>query len=1662
MTQLNTDPSDGGLSIDVGGFGSFGSLISRNANYDPIGDSPESSTTYLSKIAIRVGGETSRTFIGDIPGIADPIITYDPNNQPFLVPLTTTISTFNAKGLNFELTQKVSDLSQDQNRTGSNLEQTYKITNPNGAPISLELVRYFDGDLKFDGSIQDTGGRLTKTGREIFFEKDSGDNVDAQSSTTFIGITAEGGSTNYPGRYEVGKYSSSHYDDVYGHITDGIDLNDQIEGDTNGNGFIDTDAYDVTSALSNKYVINPGETVTYTTNTIFGQGAPAAVVLPNRPPTISTPIADTVATQGSVFNFAVPSNSFQDPDGNTLTYKATLDNGNPLPTWLAFDPNTRLFSGTPSISDVTNINVNVTATDPQQASVTDTFKIEVVPSVIDPLPPSDTDYRYEFLSKDVVYKTGWVAGDILQAKYQDPKSKQIVGDYVVDKVFDDPQTGFYALGLTSKTLAPVLLIRGTELTLEKIFTDINADINSESVGFDQYQKNNDNISKWLAAASKLPDITGHSLGGALAQNFAADATSKGQRLGNIITFNSPGIAADKVDKFNPANTSRVKHYIVSGDVVSLSGAEFIPGGYEVFDTNTTWNLFDNHVKPVIEAPGTRSIYVSADVSSLNNKFFGYFDPEYLAVLTWAEAAILANSQLANPISQTIEKIPFEVIPPALLFRGTTEALRSTIGGDISTIGTLIASATTGNIPVAGGLSVPGEIKLVPNIWEIKDANLKFNTVEQTVSGSANILIPAGIAIGGSLGFARGQLDSIALNTDKLNIPIAATGASLQSIGGSVKNLTSPNLIEFGGKVNITDSLTGRIDISLPFPFNSLINDIPPHIWSLDVTGKMDKNSLTGTGELTILGGLAKGSATARLDWNQRLLSADTDLSILNGFISTRTGFITNPNSDIVLAGKASITVPTGIIGAGTSVNGKFKLQYINDNSSSNDFVASYGEIRTLFGNFDKSTKVSFDGKIDWSAGKELFDLPTPPAVATLRSISLDPSSIYQAPLAEVITATNQDSIIQPNAPLAAASAATINQYTVQPNAQWLILNAGWGTSNSSVQVQLKSPDGKIINESDFAANNIAIVNDLTDTQNRSVIISKPVAGTWLIEVVNPTGLDSLHYRAFRDSVAPTIELDPIVNTGNGNFTINYKAIDPDSTAKVSLFYSTDPSNFNGALIKNDLAESDGVSSYSWNAKELAEGDYYVYASIEDGDNAPIYSYAPGKVAVNNNVVTPVVVNTAPFVCQPLDNAVATQNKPFTLTIPALTFQDCDPGDVLTYSATLGNGSPLPSWLKFDSATGTFAGTPTSTSIGNLQVKVTATDKAQAQADSIFDLNVLAQPLTIQKATDDVWNISGSGKVKVSLLGKNTKQVNEVGVFKLDNNNRVNGIAPGDAGFAKAALENSSVMFSTLPDKTTDGLNPSQTLDVNDGDRLGFFVVSNGSVEEDLKNNEFNNVSTSIDPANPYVRDPLEVIEHQGAYTLNWQENNDLVLDVLSLDLQVDNTPTTPLSSISSLQGQKEGETIDLRDFIGQDIQATFTVKRDAKYNDTVSFYKIDDAAGTVTSLSGVKFRPQDSGYMQAVLSSAIAGLNLVTQNGQTNTIERTMQGGSLYAPILMSNVTSTNPTGEHIFTPFSLDNTDRTDHVRLLGNNTFGFEDMFNGGDKDFNDVVVQASFKTI
>lgn len=103
------------------------------------------------------------------------------------------------------------------------------------------------------------------------------------------------------------------------------------------------------------------------------------------------------------------------------------------------------------------------------------------------------------------------------------------------------------------------------------------------------------------------------------------------------------------------------------------------------------------------------------------------------------------------------------------------------------------------------------------------------------------------------------------------------------------------------------------------------------------------------------------------------------------------------------------------------------------------------------------------------------------------------------------------------------------------------------------------------------------------------------------------------------------------------------------------------------------------------------------------------------------------VNDAPVAQQPLTDHEVTSGGIFSYQVPAAAFDDVDADDVLTFEATLANGSPLPAWLSFDPASGLFFGTPGSGDIGTLQIRVVATDLAGAVAVQDFMLRVESVP-----------------------------------------------------------------------------------------------------------------------------------------------------------------------------------------------------------------------------------------------------------------------------------------------------------------------------------------------
>ncbi|WP_037585727.1 calcium-binding protein, partial [Stenoxybacter acetivorans] len=93
----------------------------------------------------------------------------------------------------------------------------------------------------------------------------------------------------------------------------------------------------------------------------------------NTPPAVGEPLAAVTMLIGSVAGFRLPENAFTDVDGDSLTFRATLENGEALPEWLKFDPDTKMFSGAVPSDSRNEYNVVVTATDSHGASVSQTW-----------------------------------------------------------------------------------------------------------------------------------------------------------------------------------------------------------------------------------------------------------------------------------------------------------------------------------------------------------------------------------------------------------------------------------------------------------------------------------------------------------------------------------------------------------------------------------------------------------------------------------------------------------------------------------------------------------------------------------------------------------------------------------------------------------------------------------------------------------------------------------------------------------------------------------------------------------------------------------------------------------------------------------------------------------------------------------------------------------------------------------------------------------------------------------------------------------------------------------------------------------------------------------------------------------------------------------------
>jgi Calx-beta domain/Domain of unknown function (DUF4114)/SdrD B-like domain/Cysteine-rich secretory protein family len=297
----------------------------------------------------------------------------------------------------------------------------------------------------------------------------------------------------------------------------------------------------------------------------------------------------------------------------------------------------------------------------------------------------------------------------------------------------------------------------------------------------------------------------------------------------------------------------------------------------------------------------------------------------------------------------------------------------------------------------------------------------------------------------------------------------------------------------------------------------------------------------------------------------------------------------------------------------------------------------------------------------------------------------------------------------------------------------------------------------------------------------------------------------------------------------------------------------------------------------------------------------------------------------------------------------------------------------------------------------------------------------------------VVNNSASFNLKFTPLQRLGAGADDLGVFAVDDEQgKIGALLPGQAGYLQAALDRSQTIFSTLGGAFFDPT-VSRQLTFQAGQRLRFFAV-----KDDTINSAKAILANGGTPNNIVLGDNslLPITNIGDKLNLAWSGTSSNLLIQAELSSQ-------PTATGTALQDKLD--LLDISSKVGP-VAAAFTVQSDAFYKNRVGFYTVDDAfTGRVGTLL-----PGDVGYAQAAINRAVVALDSVSGSVVSNT--QNLAGGTVLAPFLIAD-------GKATYFAYIGANTDKVDHIKLLGDNRFGFEDMAGGGDRDYNDVVLGVKF---
>ena len=195
---------------------------------------------------------------------------------------------------------------------------------------------------------------------------------------------------------------------------------------------------------------------------------------------------------------------------------------------------------------------------------------------------SNQDILYEQLAHVFAYgqgdrtllaEWGWVVDESLSVDNDPVSGFAMMVFRVAPAVLADPLERRRVEEIHGRRIVPVVAFRGTDICVEDL---LGADTDPAGIGVTQFETWRPQIEAAIGSCGR-PDVTGHSLGGALAQLAAARVGG----IGRLVTFQAPGISTEDAASIDA--DVEATHFRVEGDLVTTAGEAMAAGTIVRFD-----------------------------------------------------------------------------------------------------------------------------------------------------------------------------------------------------------------------------------------------------------------------------------------------------------------------------------------------------------------------------------------------------------------------------------------------------------------------------------------------------------------------------------------------------------------------------------------------------------------------------------------------------------------------------------------------------------------------------------------------------------------------------------------------------------------------------------------------------------------------------------------------------------------------------------------------------------------------------------------------------------------------------------------------------------------------------------------------------------------------